>query len=82
MRPLDEIKTDWRKAIKELEKAELEYSKFLTKPLESDEKPDPISLAEMKAASDKLMVARGKERKYLMEYLEQKSKSLFEPFLK
>jgi len=70
MRTLDEIKADWRKAIKELEKAENEYSKYLTKSIEPSEMIEPISLDKMKAASDNLMIARGKERKYFIEYLE------------
>lgn len=67
---IDEIKVDWRKSIKELEKAEQEYSKYQQRSIESGEVPEPAPLDKMKSASDKLMVAKGKERKYFMEYLE------------
>jgi hypothetical protein len=69
MRPIKDTVEDWRRARSELEAAEAGYSKFLILVVESDNLPGSVSLDEMKAASDKLMVARGKERRYLMEYL-------------
>ena len=75
----DKIIADWRKAKKELEDAEREYSKYIAIgiPLEQSEikEPIPIPFDKLKAASDKLMTARGKERKYMMEYIEAVKKS-------
>ena len=69
MRPTKSIVKDWRRARSELEAAEAGYSEFLIPVFESDRLPENVSVDEMKMASDRLMVARGKERKYFIEYL-------------
>ncbi len=69
MRPIRKILEDWRRARSDLKAAEAGYSEFLIPVIESDRHPENVSFDEMKAASDRLMVARGKERRYLIEYL-------------
>lgn len=58
MRTLEEIRAEWREALKELEEAQREYEPFLAKPLGPGENPVPIPYELLKAAHDRLMKAR------------------------
>ena len=70
MRPLEEIKADWRDALQELEKAHKEYSEYLDKPFAALEKSMPILFEKLNTASDKVRDAKNKESHFWEEYIE------------
>ena len=80
MRTLKEIRTDWREALKELEIANREYSKYLAEPLMPGENPIPIPIPfdELKAATDKLNKARKKDSQFRNEYIEAEKAGITE----
>jgi acetyl-CoA carboxylase alpha subunit len=77
VRTLDEIKANWRKVIQELKIANLEYAALYEEIFTKDDiaGSPTFSFDDLKAASDKIMVAREKERMYMMQYLEAVRKS-------
>jgi hypothetical protein len=62
MRTLEEIRAEWRLALKEFEEAQREYEPFLAQPIKLGEGPipDPIPIPyeKLKAAHDKLKKAQ------------------------
>jgi len=80
MRTLKEIKADWRKALKELEIANREYSKYLLRSFIPGENPTPIPIpfVELKEATDKLNKAREKESQIRNEYIEAEKAGITE----
>jgi len=74
MRTLDEIRAEWKSALKDFEEAQKEYEPYIITPIRLRENPIPdpipIPLEKLKAARDKLKKAQEWLRRIEREFYE------------